>query len=82
MLIAQCKVLCFHAHISIKSEGRDSSSATKKDRLEYVKSVWKGSEIYCFRCSTTQNFIPLPTLATDIFEEFESPSKDFLAMPL
>ena len=37
MLIAQCKVLCRPAHISIKSEGRDSSSAAKKDRLEYVK---------------------------------------------
>ena len=52
-LITQCKVLCHPAHISIKSEGKESSSVAKKDRLEYVKSSWKGSEIYGFSRSTT-----------------------------
>ena len=36
--IAQCKVLCHPAHISIKSECRESSSVANKDRLEYLKS--------------------------------------------
>ena len=82
MLITQCKVLCRPARISIKSEGRESSSAAKKDRLEYVKSSWKGSEIYRFSCLATQNFIPRSTMVADIFEEFEPPSKKFLATPL
>ena len=30
VLIAQCKVLCRPAHISIKNEGRENSSAAKK----------------------------------------------------
>ena len=38
MLIAQRKVLCCPAHISIKCDGRESSSPAKKDRLEYMKS--------------------------------------------
>ena len=82
MLITQCKVLCRPARISIKSEGRESSSAAKKDRLEYVKSSWKGSEIYRFSCSAAQNFILQPTMVANIFEEFEPPSKKFLATPL
>ena len=35
-------------------QGEDSSAA-KKDRLEYVKSHWKWSEIYRFSRSATQN---------------------------
>ena len=81
MLIAQWKVLRRPAHISIKSEGRESSSAAKKHRLEYVKSSWKGYEIYRFSCSATQHFIPRPTMLADIFEEFEPLSKKFLATP-
>ena len=34
-----------------------NSSAVKKDRLEYVKPYWKGSEIYRFGCSGTQHFL-------------------------
>ena len=81
MLITQCKVLCRPARISIKSEGRESSSAAKKDRLEYVKSSWKGSKIYRFSRSATQNFIRRPTIVADIFEDFEPPSKKFIATP-
>ena len=40
-----------------------------------MKSSWKGSEIYRFSCSATQNFITRPTMMADIFEEFEPPSK-------
>ena len=82
MLITQCKVLRCPAHIAIKSEGRESSFVASKDRLEYVKSSWKGSEIYRFSCSATQNFIPRPAMVADIFEDFEPPSKKFLATPL
>ena len=38
VLITQCKMLCRPVHISIKSEGKESSSVAKKGRLEYVKS--------------------------------------------
>ena len=34
-----------------------NSSVAKKDRLEYVNSYWKGSEIYRFSSSGTQNFL-------------------------
>ena len=61
MLITQCKVLCCPAYISIKSEARGVSSAVKKDSLEYVKSSWKGFEIYRFSHSLTQNVFPRPT---------------------
>ena len=63
------------AYISIKSEVRGGSSAVKKDRLECVKSSWKGSEIYRFSRSLTQNVFPRPTMVADIFEDFEPPSK-------
>ena len=52
----------------------------KKDRV--VKSIWKGSEIYRFNRSLTQNFLRRLTSVADIFEDFERPSKDFLATPL
>ena len=62
---------------------REHSSAAKKYRLEYLKSHCKGSEIYRSSCSTTQNFLRLPTALAHIFEEdFEPPSKKFLATPL
>ena len=51
-------------------------------RLKNVKSSWKGFEIYCFSCFPIQNFIPRSTMVADIFEEFEPPSKNFLATPL
>ena len=82
MLVAQCKVLCRPAHISIKTVGRDSSFAAKKDRLEYVKSSRKRSQIYRFSCSATQNFITRPAMVADIFEEFEPSFKKFLTAPL
>ena len=82
MWITQCKVLCRPVHISIKSESRVSSSVDKKDRLVYVKSSWTGSKIYRFSCSATQNFIPRLTVVADIFDDFEPPSKKFLATPL
>ena len=47
----------------------------KKDRLQYVKSHWKGSEIYRFSRPATQNFIRRPTMVADIFEDLEPPSK-------
>ena len=34
-----------------------NSSVAKKDRLEYVNPYWKGSEIYRFSSSGTQNFL-------------------------
>ena len=37
-----------------------NSSAAKKDKLEYVKSYWTGSEIYLFSCSETQNVLRWP----------------------
>ena len=77
MWITQCKVLYRPVHISIKSEGRESSSVDKKDRLVYVKSSSTGSKIYRFSCSATENFIPRPTVVADIFDDFESPSKNF-----
>ena len=61
---------------------RENSSAAKKDRLEYVKSHWKGSNIYRFSRSVTQNFLHLSTMVTDISADFEPPSKKFLATPL
>ena len=54
----------------------------KKDRLQYVKSHWEGSESYCFSRSATQNFLRRPTVMADIFEDFEPPSIKFLATPL
>ena len=54
----------------------------KKDRLEYVKSCWKGSGIYCLSHSRTQNFLCQPTMVADIVRDFEPPSKKFLAMSL
>ena len=75
-------MLCRPAHISITIEGRKNSSAAKKDRLEWVKSRWKRSEIYLFSRSLTQNFLHWPNMVTDIFEDFELPSKNFLATPL
>ena len=54
----------------------------KKDRLEYVKSHWKGSEIYRFSRFVTRNFLCQSTMVADIFEDFEPPCKKFLATPL
>ena len=50
---------------------RESSSAAKKDRLEYMKFHWKGSEIYRFSHSAAQNFLCRSTMVADIFEDFE-----------
>ena len=47
-----------------------------------MKSLWKGSEIYRFSRSATQNFLGRPTMVTDISQDFELPSKKFLATPL
>ena len=82
VLITLCKVLCHPAHISIKSLGMKNSSAAKKYRLELVKSHWKRSEIYLFSRSLTQTFLRHPTIVADIFENFEQPFKNLLAMPL
>ena len=76
MLITQCKVLCHPPHISIKSEGRESSSVTKKDMLGYVKTNSKGSEIYCFSRSASPNFNPRPNMVANVFEDFQPPSKN------
>ena len=56
-----------------------SSSETKKDTIEYLKSH---SEIYRLSCSATPNFLQRPTMVTDIFENFEQVSKKFLTTPL
>ena len=58
--------------------GRESSSAAKKDRLEYVKSRWKGSEFCRFNRSVTKNFLRLSTMVNDIFEDFEPPFEKLL----
>ena len=57
-------------------------SETKKDTIEYLKSHSKGFEIYRLSCSTTPNFLRRPTMVADIFEDFEPPSKEFLATSL
>ena len=54
----------------------------KKDKLEYVKFHWKGSDIYRFSRSVTRNFLCQSTMVADIFEDFEPHSKKFLATPL
>ena len=61
---------------------KKNSSETKKDTIQYLKSHSKGSEIYRLSCSTNPNFFPRPTMVTNIFEDFEPPSKKFLATPL
>ena len=53
------------------------SSAAKKDRLEYVKTSWKGFEIYHFSRFANQNFIRRSTMVTDIFEGFEPPPSKY-----
>ena len=70
------------AHVSIMRKVGINSSAAKKDRLEFMKSHWKRSEIYRLSRSTTQNFLCRPTMVADISEYFESPSKKFLATSL
>ena len=57
-------------------------SGTKKVTIEYLKSHSKESEIYRLSCSTIPNFLRRPTMVTDIFEDFEPPSKKFLATPM
>ena len=54
----------------------------KNDRLEYVKSHWKRSEPYRFSRFAIQNFLQRPTLVPDVSEDFETPSKKFLATSL
>ena len=61
---------------------RENSSAAKKDRLQYVKSHWKRSEVYRFTRSATQNFLQWPTMVTHISGDFQPLSKKFLATPL
>ena len=51
----------------------------KKDRLDYVKSHWKESEK---SRSAFQNPLRRSTMVANIFEDFEPPSKKFLATPL
>ena len=41
----------------------------------------KKSEIYRFSRFGTQNFLRRPTMVANIFEDFEPPSKKFLATP-
>ena len=45
-------------------------------------SHWKKSEIYRFSRFATQSFLRRPTMVANIFEDFEPPSKKFLATPL
>ena len=61
---------------------KKNSSETKKDTTEYLKSHSKRSKIYRLSCSTTPNFLLFPTMVTNIFEDFELPSKKFLVTPL
>ena len=48
---------------------------------QFVKSYWKGTKIYRFSRYITQNCLRRQPVA-NIFEEFEAPSKNFLATPL
>ena len=58
-------------------------SGTKKVTIEYLKSHSKESEIYRLSCSTIPpTFLRRPPMVTDIFEDFEPPSKKFLARPM
>ena len=61
---------------SCLNQGRENSFV-RACRLECVKSLWKASEISLFSRSATQ-----PTMVANIFEDFESASKKFLATPL
>ena len=47
-----------------------------------MKSHWKRSEINRFSHSASPNFLRQLTMVADIFEDFEPPSKKFLATPL
>ena len=62
--------------------GKENRSAAKKDRLEYVKSHWKVSQMYRFSRRATQIFVRRPTIVADISDNFEPPSNKFLATPL
>ena len=62
--------------------GKENRSAAKKDRLEYVKSRWKVSQIYRFSRRATQIFVRRPIIVADISDNFEPPSNKFLATPL
>ena len=49
-------------------------------KKRYVECHLKESQIYRFSRLTTQNFLRRsPTMVADIFEDFEAPSKKFLA---
>ena len=48
-----------------------SKAPAKKDRLEYVKSHRKESEICHFNLSASQNPLRRPTKEVDIFEGFD-----------
>ena len=57
-------------------------SAARKDRLEYVESYWKVSKIYSSSLFGNQNIFRRPTMLSEIFKDFELPSKKFLPTPL
>ena len=72
-----------HAYLLMsQSRVRENKSAVKKDKLEYVKSYWEGSEFYRFSCSGSQNILRRPTTVADIFKGIEPPSKKCLATSL
>ena len=75
MLIILCKVSSRPAHVSIKIEVRENSSAAKEDKLEYMKCYWKGPKLYRFSRYATQNFLRRPTMVAVIFKDFKPPSK-------
>ena len=83
MLITLYKALCCPAHISVNVKlGRTVLQLKKTAQIEYMKLYWKGPEIYRFSRSATQNFLRWPAMVTEIFKDFEPPSKKFLTMSL
>ena len=73
---------CYAVLLISKSTVKVGRTVLKKDRLDYVKSYWKGSEIYRFSRSATPNFLHRPSMMVKISEDFEPPYKKFLAMSL
>ena len=68
--------------ITLCKKKKKISGKTKQDMIEYLKAHSKGSDICHLSCSTIPNLLCRPTMVIEILEDFEPPSKKFLATPL
>ena len=71
---AKCYAILLMSQLRVKL-GRIVLGLKKTSSIEYVKSYWKGSKIYCLSRFAAQNFLRRPTMVTVIFNDFEPPSK-------